>query len=318
MVQMAKGLDPQTVAAAVAKCKDAVMEPKLDGWRGIVVVEEERARLYKPSRHKSKAAIEYTEQVPELLTELAKLPAGTILDGEIVMQSFDAETGLWSSDFHGIQTAMASGVDGPKAMAQKLARQKLQFVAFDVLVMGDGADALDLSGQPFSRRRTILEQLHGAYALNTNLVQVIAQFDATQEIHDDLVGMGMEGTVIKCRTATYAFAKRGYGWFKIKSTRTMDTVVMQVVMDGKGQHAGLAGRMTVGQYKDGELVQVATVNCLNNAQRLEATNFPERFEGTVLEVKIYGWDKDGPRHPTPLRFRADRDAESCIYDKEAV
>ena len=314
MVQMAKGLDEQTVAEAVAKCKHAVIEPKLDGWRGIVTKQDGVARLFKPSRHKDKAAIEYTAQVPELMALMAHLPDGTILDGELVKQRFDAETGLYVNDFHGIQTAMATDVNGKKQIQQRHAREQLQFVAFDAIQI----DGNDIAAQPLSKRHELLVLVIDAYGIrqaSNGMVTVIAQMDATQEVCDDLVNLGMEGVVVKDTTKPYGFGKRGHGWFKIKATRTIDCVVMEVVMDGKGQHLGKAGKMVVGQFLAGELTKVAKVNCLNNAQRDEATKHPERFVGRVIEVKIYGWDKDGPRHPTPMRFRDDKDAtpEECAY-----
>lgn len=309
--QMAKGLPDQTVAAAAAKCKSPVIEPKLDGWRGLVYVDESGAvRIFKPSRHKDKASIEYTAQVPELVAAMGNLPADTILDGEIVAQSFDAEEGIWVNDFHLVQTAMASDINGKKAIAQKAARLQLQFVAFDVLRIG----GTQVSSRPLRERREVLQSTLEAYSISTSWVQLIIQLPATQQDHDDLVALGMEGSVIKDLDAPYAFAKRGHGFFKIKTTRTIDCVVMDVLQDGKGQHVGLAGRMVVGQWRDGELVEVAKVNCLNNQHRAEATHQPERFVGQVLEVKIYGWiDGDAPRHPTPLRFREDKPADACLW-----
>lgn len=90
-------------------------------------------------------------------------------------------------------------------------------------------------------------------------------------------------------------------------------------MDGKGRNEGLAGRMVVGQYQElgdvVELVKVCVVNCLNDKQRADATAHPEKYEGQVIEVKIYGWDKDGPRHPTPLRFREDKTPAECVLSR---
>lgn len=315
MVMMAKGLPEQTVAEAVARCKSAVIEPKLDGWRIIVEKKGGVLRIFKPNRDKKKAPIEYTAQVPELVALLAHLPDNTVLDGELVKQSYDAVAGRWINDFHGIQTAMASIVGGPKGLQQELARRDLQFVAFDALEI----DGTDISGQPMRERYRLLTLLLEATgilaAAHGGVVQVITQMPATQDVYEDLTKMGMEGVVVKDTEAVYGFNKRGYGWFKIKATRTIDCAVMDVLIDGKGQHVGKAGRMVVGQWKDGELVEVAKVNCLNNQQRIEATVNPDAFVGRVLEVKIYGWDKDGPRHPTPMRFRDDKNAtpEECAY-----
>jgi ATP-dependent DNA ligase len=291
----------QTVAEAVAKCQDPILEPKYDGWRCIAIRTATGVEIYNPSRN-SDPSKRYTGQLPELEADLMKLPVGTILDGELVRMSYDADAGRWDNDFYAIHTCMRTK-DITKVAPS---REGITYIVFD-------CPTGDIATQPLRVRRDYIQTLLTMHGLER--VTLTSQMPATQAVHDDLVGLGFEGTVVKDQAKPYAFAKRGHGWFKVKNTRTIDCVVMEVVMDGKGQHAGKAGRMHVGQYQDGQLVRVASVNCLNDKQRAEATAHPERFEGEVIEVKIYGWDKDGPRHPTPLRFRKDKTPTECVWSK---
>lgn len=300
-VQMAKDVG-KTVAEAVAKCADPVMEPKYDGWRCVVIRDESGVRVFKPSRN-SDPSKEYTGQLPELEADLMNLPVGAILDGELVALTYDTETLAWTNDFFRIHTVMRSNSTVP---AQ---REGIKLIAFDIVAAS--ANQTDVWREDLDRRRAHIERV----IADCSMVELTLQMTATQENHDTLVAAGFEGTVIKDRTKPYAFAKRGHGWFKVKWITTIDCVVMEVLMDGKGQHAGKAGRMRVGQYKGGVLIERCVVNCLDNAQRDEATAHPERFVGRVIEVKVYGWHKDGtPRHPTPLRFRdGDKEPSECIW-----
>lgn len=292
-VQMAKDVG-MTIAEAVAKCADPILEPKYDGWRCIVVRDESGVSIFNGRSHKS-----YTGQLPELEADLAKLPVGTVLDGELVAMSFDGERMV--NDFYRIHTVMRSKTSVPSQ------REGIKLIAFDVVKTDmPGIHAVDLR-----QRRGVVQHLLTEYKLE--MAELTIQLPATQQEHDQLVAHGFEGSVVKDQSKGYAFGKRGHGWFKVKSTRTIDCIVMEVVMDGKGQHLGKAGKMVVGQIDGGEIVAVAKVNCLDNAQRDDATAHPERYVGRVIEVKVYGKEEGGGyRHPTPMRFRDDKPALDCV------
>lgn len=299
--QLAK--DAPDVATAAALCEEPVLEPKLDGWRGIVVVEQDGARLF------SRTGKEYTEQVPEIMAECAaRLPVGTVLDGEVVAISYDPGTGLFVNDCPLITTVMGTKLGGKKDAIQLAARQKAQLTVFDCVRLGDE----DMAAYPQRARRANV--MHALMTANP-LVTLILQVPATQAEHDSLVALGFEGSIVKDQTRPYAFGKRGHGWHKIKAKTTVDVVVMEVLMDGKGQHEGKAGRIRVGQIhpETGEIVERAKVNALDDAHRAGLTADPQRWVGMVMEIKHYGLQEDGVRfrHPTPLRMRPDKPMADC-------
>lgn len=299
-VQMAKDVG-QTVAEAVAKCSDPILEPKYNGWRCIVIRTANGVNIYKPSRN-SEPSKRYNGKLPELEEQLMELLPGTILDGELVAMDYNVDECRWEEDFFRVHTCMRSTSTMPEQ------RRGIKLIVFDCL----HTSQRDTWSWSLPRRR--LEAEHAIKHLR--MVELTLQLPATQEHHDELVSMGLEGSVVKDQGKPYAFGKRGHGWFKVKNVRTIDTVVMDVIMDGKGQNLGKAGRMVVGQYKDGELTRVCTVNCLNDKHRNEATANPESQIGRVLEVKIYGWDGEGPRHPTPMRFRdGDKTPAECVWSR---
>lgn len=308
-IQSAKGSKDRniTVEWAVRQCDDPILEPKYDGWRIVIIRTADGVRVFGGRNGK-----EYTGQAPEIEAAAMAFPPGTILDGELVAMTM-GEDGLWCSNFTTVQTAMASKIDGPKAVAQKIAREKLRYIAFDLIRYAGG----ELGHLPLADRRTHLE-----VAINRDqpgaLISATIQLPATQESHDALVASGMEGSIVKDLTKPYAFGKKGHGFFKLKGTTTIDVVVMDLPLDGKGQHLGKVGRMVCGAYRDGSLDERCKVNAPNNLERLQMTNDPDAFIGRIAEVKVYGFDaKTGsPRHPTFLRWREDKVPTDCKWSNE--
>lgn len=297
-VQLAKDVG-STIADALAKCSNAVMEPKYDGWRCIVIRHANGVDVYNRSQKC------YTGQLPELEADLMKLPVGTILDGELVCMAYNVESGMWDNDFFRIHTVMRSKVTVP---AQ---RAGIRLVAFDAI---EHRGERHIANDTLAERRETVQELISEYGLS--MVELTIQMAATQANHDELVGMGFEGTVIKDETKPYAFGKRGHGWFKIKATVTIDCVVMGLPLDGKGQYVGQVGRMALGQVQGAELVERCKTNAPNNGQRREMTDHPDRYLGRVAEIKVYGWHEDGtPRHPTFLRWREDKPAIECTWSE---
>ena len=115
-------------------------EPKWDGFRAIVFRD---AELFIQSRDLRP----FDRYFPDLHDALlARLPEGSVLDGEIVIAT---AAGL---DFDALQMRLHPAA----SRVAKLAQEKpASFVAFDALVV----DGSDLRGQPQSERRRALESL---------------------------------------------------------------------------------------------------------------------------------------------------------------
>ncbi|THA45662.1 hypothetical protein E6R62_35480 [Streptomyces sp. A1136] len=91
---------------------------------------------------------------PDLVAAAEQLPAGLVLDGELLV--WDAEAGALS--FEGLQRRAAARTRSDPALAAKL---PAFFVAFDLLQQG-GRELLDL---PYVERRARLEALFTDHAL---------------------------------------------------------------------------------------------------------------------------------------------------------
>lgn len=279
----AKSLDE-----AARQCSKPVMEIKYDGWRLVVIVEESRVSLW------SRSGKEYTGRVPEIEAELAKLPVGTILDGEIV----DLDT----HDYIAVTNVFGKSV----AKATQDQRDKLTFVAFDCLSIGDR----QIATKTLNERREAFTGLVGA--LDSDRVQYSIWHDLNAELYDNFLDRGYEGVIVKDAAMPYMKGKRGHGWFKIKATEETDVIVTGLPKNGNGKYFGQVGHVEVSQYQDGNLVQVATVNCPDDKTRLEMTSDPDAFLGKVFTLKHYGKIVDGFRHPNFVRWREDKPKEDCV------
>jgi bifunctional non-homologous end joining protein LigD len=280
----AKSLDE-----AARKCSKPVMEIKYDGWRLVAIVEQYRVSLW------SRSGKEYTGRVPEIEAELAKLPVGTILDGEIV----DLDT----HDYIAVTNVFGKSV----AKASQEQRDKLTFVAFDCLAFGDQ----QVATKPLVERRDVFTG--PVSELDSERVQYAMWHDLDPELYDNFLDRGYEGVIVKDAMMPYMKGKRGHGWFKIKATEETDVIITGLPKDGNGKFFQQVGRMVVSQYdENGALVEVAKVNCPDDATRLDMTENPDKYLGKVMTLKHYGKIIDGFRHPNFVKWREDKPIEDCV------
>ena len=80
---------------------------------------------------------------------------------------------------------------------------------------------------------------------------------------------------------------------------------------------GWKNAMTLGLYKDGELVDVGRVaSGLTDAIREDMANNPDNYINHVVEVEAMSTTKDGAlRHPVFIRMRDDKAPEDCKYEE---
>jgi bifunctional non-homologous end joining protein LigD len=163
-----------------------VLEPKFDGWRVIVAVDD-GVRVWTRRGH------EMTARLPELAPLADVIDAPVVLDGELVAGQGRA------SDFYGVLPRVAA----------RNRRAPLTFVAFDVLAC-DGP----VIDEPYSKRRALLNrlQLHAdnwctAPQLHGSVVDVLR---ACAE-HD------LEGIVAKRVDSPYRPGERSSDWLKLKT-----------------------------------------------------------------------------------------------------
>jgi len=304
-------------------------EPKWDGFRAIVHVDASSVEI------DSRGSKPLTRYFPELVDAFARLlPAGCVLDGEIVVRS--GTPGNERLDWE----ALSARIHPAESRILKLSVETpAMFVAFDLLAL-DGESLTDV---PFGERRTRLETLLAAVGEPLHLTRITTDADLAQGWLTEFEGAGLDGVVAKPLAAVYAPGKRVM--LKVKHHRTADAVVLgyRVHKSGSG-----VGSLLLGLYDaDGVLRNVGGAAAFSDARRLELVDelaplvqrdadgdvvkgetersrfssgkdvsFVSLEPTKVVEVRYDQMEGERFRHTVQFdRWRPDRDARSCTFEQ---
>jgi ATP-dependent DNA ligase len=217
-------------------------EPKFDGYRGMLFLTESGCRVQSRGGHDITAGFSDVANAAA-----AAFPPGVILDGELV---------VWGSeglDFRELQRRLASGRPNRQLPAS--------FAAFDVLQVED----TDLRSHPLHVRRLALETLLEDVPPPIQLVPQTADVDEARQWLAQYaeVPVGIEGLVIKGRSARYVPGKRN--WLKLRIRDTVEAIVAAVT---GSVHAPERLVLALRNSAD-ELVFAGTTTELNPRQRDE-------------------------------------------------
>lgn len=182
-----------------------VFDLKLDGWRTVATVGEQVELQTRSGRV-------VTTQFPEVLPALAVLPAGTVLDGELVA----VRGGRF--DFHALAGSAAT---------RRRSGAAVSYVAFDLL-----ADAgVDTARLPLVERRERLARLLDGHSPGVEMVKCTMDRGEALAWLEVLTPLGVEGLVAKDSRRAYRPGV-GHGWFKYRPTDTEDATLVGVVGSG--------------------------------------------------------------------------------------
>ena len=301
-------------------------EPKWDGFR-VLAWSGPGARL--DSGKKKKDLLRY---FPELEPALEQLPPGTVVDGEVVVVVDDV------TQFDLLQRHLHPAASRVKEMSQE---HPAQLVAFDILAAGGE----DLRDQPFSERRTVLEQVAAQLSFPWNLTPTTTDLEEAQRWFHEYEAAGCDGVVAKRLEEGYVSGKRRM--IKIKHRRHVDCVVGGYRVHKAG---GRIGSLLLGLYNaDGALCYVghcSGFSGLDPAEMLStfeelrapasfdvgirAPGAPSRWSkgqskkwvpvqpGVVVEISYDQREKHRFRHATRFhRWRPDKPARECTMDQLA-
>jgi ATP-dependent DNA ligase len=319
---------------------DYLYEPKWDGFRALVFRGEQT--LFIQSRD-SRPLDRYFPELHERL--LARLPAGCVLDGEIVIAT---KQGL---DFDALQLRLHPAA----SRVEKLARETpSSFVAFDALAIG----GRNLMGEPQQARRAALERLLARAKPPVYLTPMTREREQAEHWLHHFEGAGLDGVVAKPASLTYQPGKRAM--LKVKHARTAECVVAGFRWYKTGKDA--VGSLLLGLYDDaGVLQHVGVTSSFSMAMRktlvkelaplrqdamrdhpwrewagaaAESSRMPgghSRWSAgkdlsweplrpeRVCEVKYDHLQGDRFRHAAIfLRWRPDKPPEDCRYDQLEV
>lgn len=274
---------------------DLILEPKMDGFRLLAHIAEDGVHTY------TRTGKAQDGKIPAIEAELAKLPVGTWLDGEIV--AYDSK-GM--PEWGAVQSVMGANV--AKAAARS---HCLTYVVFDVLAF----DGNDIRSLPLKTRRGALETVFSNIAMDQGEVKLAEQMAATDENHDALVAQGWEGSIVKRLDMPYASGARGRGWYKLKANDELDVVIMGY-KPGQNSFTGMIGALDFGQYKDGVLTYRGRCSGMNMKDRQWFTDNIAQLiaDQQVMSIAYMGIMPSGsPRHPQFKRLRTDKPAKDCTW-----
>jgi ATP-dependent DNA ligase len=219
-------------------------EPKWDGYRLVLVRQGNSTRVW------SKQGRDLTDRFPDVAAAaLAQVPAGTVVDGEVVIWNGDR------LDFGLLQRRM---VTAPGRIGALVAAHPASYVAFDLLAAGGS----DLRGLRLTRRRAELERLAARWAPPLQLSPATSDRDEARGWFQDFRPAGVEGLVVKGAGTRYAPGRRE--WLKVKSWETTEVIAGGVIGT-----LGAPSQLVAGRYRDGELVVVGRTSPLSPAQSAE-------------------------------------------------
>ena len=129
-----------------------------------------------------------------------------------------------------------------------------------------------------------------------------------EELCDDAIERRIEGWVLK--NFNYD------DWWKVKPIKTLDAVVAGFT-SGKGQYVGQIGALIVSAWVSGEYVELANISGMDDETRRRIDD-PLDF-GRVCEVEYqYLGNRGRLVHPRFVRWRSDKPASQCTYDREEI
>ena len=222
-----------------------------------------------------------TERFPELLDDAARLPDGTVVDGEIVGWREDAVL-----PFAALQRRI-----GRKALGKKILEDvPVRLIAFDLLEH----EGTDIRSLPLCERRARLEQVVGSLPAERKIVlsaaEAASSWQSLAERRQESRQFLVEGLMLKALDSPYGVGRVTGIWWKWKiEPHTVDAVLIYA-QRGHGRRASLYTAYTFGVWHEGQLVPFAkaysglTDEEIQRVDRFVRNNTIEKF-GPVRRVK---------------------------------
>jgi ATP-dependent DNA ligase len=273
---------------------DFLFEPKWDGFRAIVFRGTGDA-VFIQSRD-LRPLDRYFPELHDLF--LDRLPAGCVIDGEIVMPTPRGE-GL---DFDALQMRLHPAA----SRVAKLAKETpASFVAFDLLA-ARGKSIIDV---PQQERRGRLETLLAGVQRPLHLTPMTRDRTLATDWLRRFEGAGLDGVIAKPAANPYEPGKRAM--IKVKHARTADCVVAGFRWHKSGKDA--VGSLLLGLYDDrGTLQHVGVTSSFTMVMRKQLVHELQPLRQNAFESHPWrewaGANAEGNRMPgAQSRWSAGKD-----------
>lgn len=207
------------------------VEVKWDGVRAIAYCQPGRLQLQ--TRNLNDVTAQYPE-VRRISRQLGSRDA--VLDGELV--AFDEDG---KPSFERLQQRIHN--TDKNVVRRRMKTHPVVYVIFDLLYL----DGEDLTGEPYSRRRELLEELKLAGESWQTPGHSVGH---AKELLEASREQGLEGVMLKRLDSIYAPGKRTGAWLKVKNTLRQEMVVGGWT-PGDGRRRDQIGALLVGYFEDG-------------------------------------------------------------------
>lgn len=280
---------PLATPAEVAEALPApfAVEDKYDGIRAQAHVGAERVVLF------SRTLDAIGHGYPEVVTALAALPSGTVLDGELL--AYDPDEPARALPFKALQQRLGRKRPG----AELLAAVPVAFVAYDLLA-AEGALVVDES---YEARRHRLEALPwSGLTIRLAPTRLATSADDVEAAFVAARAAGNEGVVAKDRGAPYLPGRRGGAWIKLKRPlATLDVVVVAVERGHGRRHTVLSDYTFAVRASESDPALLTVGKAYNGLTDAEIAALTPRFEALTLE-RVGGWHRVRPEVVLEVTF----------------
>jgi len=334
-----------SAAEMIEKMHEVIAEPKYDGLR--VQIHINKKNIETPIRTYTRNLEETSHMFPELQSILQQVKCTTcILDAEAI--GYDPQTGHLLPFQQTVQRKRKHGI------GEKAKEVPIRFYVFDLLEL-DGEDLLQV---PLSERKEKLAKIFkDNHVLYHSIGLVTSDPVELHHYHEQELGEGLEGIVVKQLSSVYQSGRRGWSWVKMKETEgssgklsdTIDVVVMGYYFGrGKRTEFGIGAVLVGVLNKEEKVVTLAKIGTgltdevLRETKRrcdvLKTKQQPAQYEvgkmlvpdvwclpGFVIEVAADELT-NSPQHtagvalrfPRLVRFRDDKTWQQATTLKEVV
>jgi DNA ligase-1 len=249
----------------IGETKEWQAEWKWDGIRGQIIQRENRLFVW------SRGEELLTEKFPEFAVLKDIMPAGTVLDGEILCIE-PKESGWKALPFALLQTRI-----GRKNLTRKhLSESPVGFIAYDLLEL-EGSDYRE---RPLWERReklaALIQQInHPVMRLSPELT--FDSWSMLAEKRETARENGSEGLMLKRRSSVYQTGRKRGDWYKWKIDPLTIDGVMIYAQKGHGRRSNLFTDYTFAVRDGDKLVSFAKAySGLTDKEFAEVDNFVKR------------------------------------------
>ncbi len=183
---------------------------------------------------KDRGLNDLTADLPEVIAAAARIPPGSVIDGEVVATDKDGRP-----DYTRLRERLTAGVERKDEIP-------VAYLAFDALYL----DEKPLLRQPLARRRS---RLHKAVEAGGHIFVPDHIEEDGVELYEACLERGLEGVVAKHSQSPYVPGQRSPFWLKVKAVKSDDFVVI-----GWTRTAPFEA-LLVGYHEDGRLLPCGTV-----------------------------------------------------------